>query len=110
MWESVFIPMLIFGLPLLLLTISPFGWLKSRMVYLILAVLLLIAQEILFLFGVIASTMSKMGAGAHGPTYWDGFGPLILLAGFSFFIITFGCFIRAPKSESKSQQDGDPDS
>ena len=93
MLESVIMPVFIFGIPLMLVTILPFGWLKSRSIYLLISLVLAMAEIAFFVYGILIYAQYR-AFGSTGPSPWDSWTPLLLVGTFCIVCITIGFLIR----------------
>ena len=84
---------LLFGIPLILCTVLPFGFLRGWVVYLVLAIVLFLAELALIVY---ATGMSQMAAGfgSSEPSEWDDNGPIITCAIFGILMIFLGLLLR----------------
>ena len=84
---------LLFGIPLILCTVLPFGFLRGWAVYLVFAFVLFLAELALIVY---ATGMSQMAAGfgSSDSSPWDGNGPIIMCAVFGASMIFLGLLLR----------------
>ncbi len=94
---------LVLAIPLVLLAILPFGWLRSRLVFLALGVPIFLIVALLVFAGLFASGMSA-GHGSGDSGGWDGFSPLLLwmIIGGS---LLFGGTLGRPATKEAEQAD-----
>jgi hypothetical protein len=87
------ITVFLLSLPLVLLTVLPFGWLRSRMVFLIVGVPIFLIVAVLVFAGLFASQMAA-GHGGGGAGGWDRFDPLMLWAALGGTLLVGGALLR----------------
>ena len=89
---------LILAIPLGLLAMLPFGWLRSRLVFLALGVPVFLIATLLIFAGLFASGMAA-GHGSGGSGGWDGFDPLLLWIVIGGVLLFGGLLVRPPSKK-----------
>jgi len=97
------ITVFLLSLPLVLLTVLPFGWLRSRMVFLIVGIPIFLIVAVLVFAGLFASQMAA-GHGVGGAGGWDRFDPLILWAALGSTLLIGGALLR-PRATNEESTD-----
>jgi hypothetical protein len=94
---------LVLATPLVLLAILPFGWLRSRLVFLALGIPIFLIVAILVFAGLFASGMAA-GHGSGDSGGWDGFYPLLLWLVVGGFLL-FGGVLGRPACRQPERTD-----
>ena len=97
---------LLFGIPLILCTFLPFGWLRSRVGYFFIGGFFFLSELVLFIY---ATGMSQMyaGFGSYKPSPWDGWGPVISCMIFGICMMFIGFSLRRGRA-SKNREESVP--
>ena len=85
---------ILLAIPVFLVTVAPFGFLKNRLVYIVATMVMMVIGSALLLAAGFASQMA-VGTGSGGSGGWEGWWPfpLWLLIGFS--LLAVGVLIRS---------------
>ncbi len=95
------ITVLLLSLPLVLITALPFGWLRSRKVFLIVGIPIFLIVAVLVFAGLFASQMAA-GHGGGGSGGWDRFDPLILWVVLGVMLLVGGVQFRPRAKDAES--------
>ena len=89
------------SVPLVLLTVLPFGWLRSRMVFLAVGIPIFLVVATLVFAGLFASGMAA-GHGGGDSGGWGGFGPLVLWVLLGGILLVCGALVRPSAREAEA--------
>ena len=99
--SNAYSTVLLLAIPLAIMTVFQFGWLRSTVFYLVAGGLLSLAIAILIIAGMGASAMAA-GHGGGGSGGWDGSAPLVLHGIVSVVLLLLGAIAR-PEATMRSR-------